>query len=146
MTFPCDFLKLVGDNWMDPLREPEQRTRHQKAVQKHCEELGMDCSTYVLSHNDLGPTNVFINGDKIAIIDWDLSGYCPVAWVRTKFAICGAMDVERVSATNIETNSVYRLQVEQELGRMGFPEVIEAYKKMHRVRLVEWVARRPWLQ
>ncbi|KAJ8133392.1 hypothetical protein O1611_g241 [Lasiodiplodia mahajangana] len=146
MAFRCDSLTMVDDRWMDPLREPEQRNHDPTAVRKHCEELGMDCSTYVLSHNDLGPTNILIDGDQIAIIDWDLAGYCPLAWVRTKFAICGAMDVERVSSTDIETNSTYRRQVEQELGRVGFPEVTEAYKKMHKARLVEWVERRPWLQ
>ncbi|KAI1148870.1 kinase-like domain-containing protein [Nemania diffusa] len=135
----------VDYSWMDPLREPIERDYSPAALQKHCKELGMDCSTYVLSHNDLGPTNILISGDQIAVIDWDLAGYCPLAWVRTKFAVCGALDVERISATGAESDSAYRIQIERKLGHMGFPEVTEAYKKLEKARRTEWIARRPWL-
>ncbi|KAI3326669.1 kinase-like domain-containing protein [Xylariaceae sp. AK1471] len=145
-AFQSSFMTGVDHKWMNPLREPGQRDYSPEALQKHCEELGMDCSTYVLSHNDLGPTNILIAGDQIAIIDWDLAGYCPAAWVRTKFAVCGALDVERVSGTGTENDSAYRMQVEQKLGHMGFPEVMEAYKRMEKTRMAEWIEQRPWLQ
>jgi hypothetical protein len=80
------------------------------------------------------------------IIDWDLAGYYPLAWVRTKFAVCGALDVGRLSANGIKIDSVYKRQVKQKLGSMGFPEVTEAWKRLHETRYAEWVARPPWLQ
>ncbi|KAF7865827.1 hypothetical protein EAF04_005992 [Stromatinia cepivora] len=121
----------IDFNWMDPLREPGQRDYRPESLQKHCETLGMDCSTFVLSHNDLGPTNILINGDRITVIDWELAGYCPLAWVRTKFAICGALDVSRVVNGMLEIDGEYRVRVEKKLEGMGFPEVTEAYNKMH---------------
>ena len=78
----------VDYNWLDPLQEPDdQRVEVQ---QQHCKDLGMDCSVFVLSHNDLGPTNIIINGNQIVVLDWEMAGYAPLEWVRTKFAICGA--------------------------------------------------------
>jgi len=43
--------------------------------------------------------------------------------MRTKFAVCGALDAERIGATGVETGSAYRMQVEQKLGFMRFPEI-----------------------
>ena len=102
----------------------------------------MDCSTYFLSHNDLGPTNIFIDGDEIAIIDWDLAGYCPLAWVRTKFAICGALDVEHVSTSGMKHDSTFRIQVEHKLESLGFPKVTEAYKEMDWIIISEDIQQR----
>ncbi|KAI3317187.1 hypothetical protein HD806DRAFT_527265 [Xylariaceae sp. AK1471] len=110
-----------------------------KAFQSSFMTLGMDCSAYVLSHNDLGSTNILINGDQIVIIDWDLAGYYPVAWVRTKFAVCRVLDMERISSTSVENDGAYRIQVEQKLGNMGFPELTEPYKRMCKTRMVKWV-------
>jgi len=143
-AFRSNVLTRTDHNWMDPLRE--QCDYGAEALQKHCEELGMDCSTFVLSHNDLGPTNIIVNGDRIAVLDWELAGYCPLAWVRTKFAICGALQVERVGSAGVETNSEYRVLVERKLGDMGFPEVTEAYERVKKARYQEWKRNRPWLQ
>lgn len=143
-AFRSDVLTGVDHNWLDPLQE--LRDYGVQALQKHCEELGMDCSTFVLSHNDLGPTNIIINGDRIAVLDWELAGYSPLAWVRTKFAICGALQVEGVGRASVETDSEYRVRVEQKLGEMGFPQVTEAYNMMKKARYEEWKRNRPWLQ
>ncbi|KAK4131037.1 hypothetical protein BT67DRAFT_445025 [Trichocladium antarcticum] len=62
------------------------------------------------SHNDLGPTNLIVNGNRIVVLDWEMAGYAPLEWVRTKFAICGALCVERVSSAGIERNSEYPVE------------------------------------
>lgn len=61
----------------------------------------MDCSVFVLSHNDFGPTNIIVNRDRIIVIDWKMAGYVPLEWVRTKFAVCGVLDVERVARPSV---------------------------------------------
>jgi hypothetical protein len=94
----------------------------------------MDRSVFVLSHNGFGPTNIIINGDRIMVLDWELAGYVHMEWVRTKFAIWGALWVERVSSTGIERDSEYPVRVERKLGEMGFTEVTEAYKAIERNR------------
>ncbi|KAH9432798.1 hypothetical protein MCOR02_007477 [Pyricularia oryzae] len=116
-------------DWIDPWREDEDKIRTLGPLKEHCEALGMDCSAYVLSHNDLGPTN----------------------WIRTKFAICGVMAAERVlkkgdDSLSVEIDHQYRKMIEQKLGEMGFPEVIDAYNKLHDLREEEWKKRRPWLR
>ncbi|POR31094.1 Kinase-like domain-containing protein [Tolypocladium paradoxum] len=135
-VFRSSDLTGVDYNWLDPLQEPgDQRV---EVLQQHCKELGMDCSVFVLSHNDLGPTNIIINGNRIVVLDWEMAGYAPLEWVRTKFAICGALCVERVSSTSVERNSEYPVRVEQKLGEMGFPEVTEAYNKRDKAIEEEW--------
>ncbi|KAJ8068335.1 hypothetical protein OCU04_003897 [Sclerotinia nivalis] len=145
-NFQSSSMTGIDFNWMDPLREQGQRDYRPESLQKHCETLGMDCSTFVFSHNDLGPTNILVNGDRITIIDWELAGYCPLAWVRTKFAICGALNVSRVVNNTLEIDGEYRVRVEKKLEDMGFPEVTEAYNKMNKERSEQWVKARPWLQ
>jgi hypothetical protein len=45
----------------------------------------------------LGPTNIIVDGDRIVIIDWEMAGDAPLEWVRTKFAVSGVLNVERVT-------------------------------------------------
>lgn len=133
-AFESDNITKTDLNWMNPLCK--QRDNTPKALRKHCKGLGMDCSIYIFSHNDLGLTNILIdNRNRLAVIDWDIAGYCPWAWMRTKFAICGALDVERVR--KVETDSKYRMLVEGGLKRLGFLEVTKAYKELKKARSKE---------
>ncbi|KAK4141629.1 uncharacterized protein C8A04DRAFT_38906 [Dichotomopilus funicola] len=61
---------------------------------KNCTEMAMDVSTLVFYHCDLGPTNLLVNVStgSLGIIDWELVGYVPVDWVRTKFRLSVGMD------------------------------------------------------
>ncbi|KAH9910001.1 protein kinase-like domain-containing protein [Xylariomycetidae sp. FL2044] len=147
-AFQSNTLTAVDYQWMDPLREKEEQVSSPEALRKHCEgALGMDCSsTYVSAHNDLGPTNILLDGEEVGIIDWDLAGYVPVEWVRTKFAVCWAYDVELVSEAGLKVDKEYRVRVERKLGEMGFPEVAKTYEELREVRHKEWVKSRPWLQ
>jgi len=64
-----------------------------------CETIGMDCSSFVFYHADLGPTNIIVedqpNSRKIGIIDFEISGYFPRDWVRIKFRLSSGMDLSR---------------------------------------------------
>ncbi|TVY40522.1 hypothetical protein LOCC1_G005335 [Lachnellula occidentalis] len=53
--------------------------------------LGMDCSSFVFYHADLNPTNIIVNDQCVGIIDWEIAGYVPRGWIRTKFLISAAM-------------------------------------------------------
>ena len=131
-------------NWMNPLQETRD-DRGIETIQRQCEALGMDCSVFVLAHNDLGPTNIIVDdGDRVTVIDWEMAGYVPREWVRTKFAVCGVLGVERVhrepggeGPVRVERSGEYPVRVERRLGEMGFPEVTEAYRRMHDLREVE---------
>lgn len=57
----------------------------------------MDVSTFVFYHCDLGPTNLLVDTStgSLGIIDWELAGYNPIEWVRTKFRLSAGMDFNR---------------------------------------------------
>ncbi|KAB5513461.1 kinase-like domain-containing protein [Coniochaeta sp. 2T2.1] len=56
-------------------------------LRKNCLQMSMDVSSLVFCHLDLGPGNVIVDPakDSIGIIDWELAGYVPREWVKTKF-------------------------------------------------------------
>jgi hypothetical protein len=56
--------------------------------------MSIDVSTFVFYHCDLGPTNLLVDTSigSLGIIDWELAGYVPIEWVRTKFRLSAGMD------------------------------------------------------
>jgi hypothetical protein len=68
-----------------------------------CEAMGMDCLRFVFYHADLGPTNIIVeekpSAGKVGIIDFEIAGYFPRSWIRTRFRISSGMDLSR-SATD----------------------------------------------
>ncbi|OKO98237.1 hypothetical protein PENSUB_9335 [Penicillium subrubescens] len=64
-----------------------------KQLLKNCTEMSMDVSTFVFYHCDLGPTNILVDVStgSLGIIDWEIAGYVPVEWVRTKFRLSSGM-------------------------------------------------------
>jgi hypothetical protein len=54
---------------------------------KNCTEMSMGVSTLVFYYCDLGLTNLLVNAStgSLGINDWELAGYVPIEWVRTKF-------------------------------------------------------------
>jgi aminoglycoside phosphotransferase len=97
----------------------------------NCEQLNSDTSKLVLSHNDLGPTNVMVdveNDCKIGIVDWEMAGFVPMAWIRTKLAACFAMDFcWRDTDVDDPSRKEWRVRLAQELGKHGVSEEAEKY-------------------
>lgn len=52
----------------------------------------MDYSTFYFWHSHLGPHNIIISSENgaVGIIDWEIAGFVPLAWIRTKFGISWA--------------------------------------------------------
>ncbi|CAG8907990.1 unnamed protein product [Penicillium egyptiacum] len=78
---------LKGNSKMADVLAPQQ-------LLKNCTEICMDVSTVVFYHCDLGPTNLLVDVStgSLGIIDWELAGYVPIEWVRTKFRLSPGMD------------------------------------------------------
>lgn len=57
--------------------------------------LGMDCSALVFYHCDLGLSNILVDpvNGIIAIIDWEIAGFVPREWIRTKFRVSSGMNL-----------------------------------------------------
>ncbi|CAG7995592.1 unnamed protein product [Penicillium salamii] len=90
-------------------------------LQQACESMGMDCSTFVFYHADLGPGNIIVEDTpktgSVGIIDWEVAGYFPRGWIRTKFRISRGLNLPD-SATDHPTE--WRAGVQELLGDHGF--------------------------
>jgi hypothetical protein len=121
----------VFEPWLDMFANPIDISPEN--LLRNCVHLQMDVSTFIFNHNDLGPTNVMVdleNGCDIAIIDWEMAGYVPSAWVRTKLAGCGAMDFcWRGVDPDDSSMREWRERVAKQLENHEFPEVLEAYTR-----------------
>ena len=105
------------------------------SIQAVCEEIGMDCSSFVFFHADLGPTNIIVedvprNG-KLAIIDFEIAGFLPKGWIRTKFRVSSGMDLSTLATDN---PTWWRSEVLKALGADGFEDHSGSY--------MEWLSSR----
>lgn len=95
---------------------------------QNCTEMGMDVSQLVFYHCDLGPTNLLVDPTtgSIGIIDWELAGYVPMEWVRTKFRLSAGMDF---SHGEDDYKRSWRRSVAQRLEQAGYMDVVDAWWK-----------------
>ncbi|KAK8127941.1 hypothetical protein PG984_009049 [Apiospora sp. TS-2023a] len=122
----------LSDTWMKPPNATDQFS-HQVLL-SYCQDIGMDCSSLVLHHCDLGPSNIVVDlseGCTVGVIDWEMTGFVPKDWIRTKFCVCWAMDFD-FPGQDIEKSKDWRERVQFQLAREGFAEVADAWKKRFR--------------
>lgn len=96
------------------------------SLKSSCEEIGMDCSDLAFYHADLGPTNIIIQ-DKpksgaIGVIDFEIAGYLPRDWIRTKFRLSSGMNL-----SESDNPTWLRAEVQKLLGKEGFRDFSSAY-------------------
>ncbi|CRK45976.1 hypothetical protein BN1723_006817, partial [Verticillium longisporum] len=103
---------VKGNTKMTDALSPQQ-------LLKNCTEMAMDVSTLVFYHCDLGPKNILVDVStgSLGIIDWELAGYVPIEWVRTKFRLSAGMDF---SHENEDSKRDWRRSVAQHLEKMGY--------------------------
>ncbi|KAI0537384.1 kinase-like domain-containing protein [Xylaria digitata] len=99
---------------------------------KNCKEIGMDCSSLVFYHCDLGPGNIILDecDGSIGIIDWETAGYVPREWIRTKFRCSSGLDLSERAGQSVPRTD-WRRRVSQELERLGFSDVVEHWPAWH---------------
>ncbi|KAI1411061.1 kinase-like protein [Hypoxylon sp. FL1857] len=88
----------------------------------NCKEVGMDCSSFVFYHCDLGPGNIIVNEISIGIIDWETAGFVPVEWIRTKFRISGGLDLP---VEDEDARTDWRRRVSRQLEVLGFTDAVD---------------------
>ncbi len=99
---------------------------------KNCSDMGMDCSSLLFYHCDLGPGNILFDESdgSIGIIDWETAGYVPKEWIRTKFRCSSGMDLPDRAGHDIPRTD-WRRRVSRELERLGLPDVAENWVAWH---------------
>ncbi|KDN72115.1 hypothetical protein CSUB01_11734 [Colletotrichum sublineola] len=117
---------LDGNQLLDPLlvkRDAEKDFSHENLV-KGCMELHMDCSTFIFSHCDLGPGNIIMDGDgSLGIIDWEMAGFVPKDWIRTRFCVSGGLDLPGEGDERVD----WRRRMQRRLASEGYPEVADGW-------------------
>jgi hypothetical protein len=92
-------------------------------LQQGCKLIGMDCSKFVFYHADLAPGNIIVEDvpetGVVGIIDWEVAGFFPRGWIRTKFPINSGLDLPD-SATDNPTE--WRSGVQKLLKKHGFED------------------------
>jgi serine/threonine protein kinase len=92
-------------------------------LRRNCEELGMDCSKVVFYHCDLSPTNILVDPVTgfVGIIDWEIAGFVPIEWVKTKVRVCSGMNLSG------DNELEWRKRVINRMEDMGFTDVVNKY-------------------
>ncbi|KAL9091071.1 MAG: hypothetical protein Q9165_004998 [Trypethelium subeluteriae] len=119
----------VLENWL--LVPRAKRDYTPENLRANCEELGMDCSDCVFYHADLAPTNVLVVEDgpltgRVGLVDFELAGFFPKSWVRTKFRASWAFDLDE--STNSDPK-LFRTQMEKTLEAHGYDDLTEAWRQ-----------------
>ena len=109
-------------------KEQNPRNLSPANLQKHCEEIGMDCSAFVFYHCDLGAGNVLVDvaDGSISIIDWEIAGFVPKVWIRTKFRVSSGLDLP---SADFDTRTEWRRRVQRHMEKEGFPDIVEPFMK-----------------
>ncbi|KAI8951065.1 hypothetical protein F4801DRAFT_546263 [Xylaria longipes] len=89
---------------------------------KNCKEMGMNCSSLVLYHCDLGPGNILLDeGDgSIGIIDWEKGRVCSermdsyqvsllewVGLIRESWGECSVCGLEMLCFLRVRENRIF---------------------------------------
>lgn len=119
----------VLENWvLGPRAKSDDYTPQE--LRANCEEIGMDCSDCVFIHADLAPTNILVDDNsesaRLNLVDWELAGFFPKSWIRTKFNISWEFDVNEKTNADPE---LYRKMMDQALQRRGYDDFSEAFRK-----------------
>ncbi|KAI0518403.1 kinase-like domain-containing protein [Xylaria bambusicola] len=95
---------------------------------KNCKEIGMDCSSFVFYHCDLGPGNILYDASdgSISIIDWETAGYVPKEWICTKFRCSSGHDLPEKAGTDVEQVD-WRRRVGRELIGLEFYDIVDEW-------------------
>jgi hypothetical protein len=120
----CDKLcGADGKNALEPylIKYGAEKDYSPDNLRQGCILIGMDCSKFVFYHADLGPGNIIVEDipktGTVGIIDWELAGYFPRGWIRTKFRISSGLNLPD---TATDKPTAWRSGVQELLGEDGF--------------------------
>ncbi|KAF2236429.1 hypothetical protein EV356DRAFT_70857 [Viridothelium virens] len=122
----------ILENWL--LVPRAKRDYTPENLRANCADLGMDCSDCVFYHADLAPTNILVEDapltGRVGIVDFELAGFFPKSWIRTKFRASWAFDLDE------STNAIpelFRTQMEKALEAHGYDDLTEAWRQRRKV-------------
>ncbi|KAL4793728.1 hypothetical protein BDV19DRAFT_390931 [Aspergillus venezuelensis] len=121
------------------LKQGDEREITSDLLLDGCKALQLDCNKLVFQHGDLGPRNIIVEDiptlGTIGIIDWEISGFFPRDWIRTKFRISPGLDLPGDAGNNPKE---FRATVQARLGEFGFRECVAAWASWWPRDPTEW--------
>jgi hypothetical protein len=116
----------IPEGYLIPTGPPRWEDYDAAKLQEVCKTIGTDYLNPVFQHADLGPGNIIVDGEHVGVIDWEIAGYFPKEWIRTKFHISWGINLPS-SATDHTTR--WREEVIKELkNNSGFEQCIDRWK------------------
>jgi len=119
---------IDGNQLHDPFlvkRKAEKDFSHENLL-RSCKELNMHGTTFHFFHCDLGPGNLLIDDNgSLGVIDWEMAGYVPKEWIRTRFRISSGMDLP-VESPGEKVDWRRRMQIQ--LGNEGYHDVANIWE------------------
>jgi serine/threonine protein kinase len=115
--------RYLSDQYLTKGKPPNISPQHLLGT---CKKVGMDCSKLVFYHCDLGPGNIILNAAQeiCGIIDWEVAGFVPIEWIRTKFRVSGGMDLP---GEDQDSRVDWRRRVQKYMEKEGLPDVAEVW-------------------
>ena len=128
-----DGQNLPEDYLLPTLRPKGAQDYSSAKLQARCGQLGMDCSDLVFGQACLSPKTIIVEDEprsgKIGLIGFEVAGYFPRTWIRTKCRVSAAM---RLPPEAADDKSWFARKVSEGLGKKGFDDVAEAFWKFLR--------------
>lgn len=116
----------LPDRFLAPLSRVRQADLRPATLAANCEAVGMDCTTFLFYHCDLGPGNVLVDAASgaVGVIDWETAGFVPREWIRTRFHVCAGLDLDRPDGGD---TAEWRVSVARRLKEEGWPEIVDKW-------------------
>ncbi|KAK0628273.1 kinase-like domain-containing protein [Bombardia bombarda] len=114
----------LSDLYLTPLHGIEDMSPQN--LLGNCAELGMDCSSFLFYHCDLGPGNIIVGPAErsLGIVDWEMAGFVPREWIRTKVCVSSGLDLP---GDDDDLRQDWRRRLQRRLGQDGFPEIADQW-------------------
>jgi hypothetical protein len=110
----------LSDLYLTPLHGVEDMSP--RNLVDNCVDIGMDCSSFVFYHCDLGPGNIIVDPGQrsLAVVDWEMAGFVPREWIRTKVCVSSGLDLR---GDDDDSRQEWRRRLQRRLGQDGFLEL-----------------------
>lgn len=114
----------LSDLYLTPLHGVEDMSPQN--LLGNCAQLGMDCSSFLFYHCDLGPGNIIVGPAErsLGIVDWEMAGFVPREWIRTKVCVSSGLDLP---GDDDASRQDWRRRLQRRLGQDGFPEIADQW-------------------
>lgn len=103
----------LSDLYLTPLHGVEGMSP--RNLRGNCAQLGMDCSSFVFYHCDLGPGNIIVDAGRrsLAVVDWEMAGFVPREWIRIKVCVYSGLDL---CGKDDDSRQEWRRRLQRRLG------------------------------